>query len=63
MNPAVFCARWRSVLALAYTVLREIVDENAYQRFLAREHMRQSSTSYACFCREREAARPRPRCC
>jgi hypothetical protein len=63
MNPAVFCARWRSVLALAYAVLREIFDENAYQRFLAHEHLQHSPTSYACFWRDREATRPRPRCC
>jgi hypothetical protein len=64
MNPAVFWARWRSVLALAYAVMREIFDENAYQRFLAREHLQPSQSSYARFWqRDREGTRPRPRCC
>ena len=63
MNPVLLRARWRSVVALVHAVLREIFDENAYQRFLAREHLQPSQTSYACFWREREATRPRPRCC
>jgi hypothetical protein len=63
MKPALLRARWRSLVALLCGVLREIFDENAYQRFLARERLPRSPTSYACFCREREATRPRPRCC
>lgn len=51
---------WRFVLC----VLREIFDENAYARFLAREGAASSRDSYAAFLREREAVvQRRPRCC
>ena len=44
--------------------LREIFDENAYARFLAREGAAASRESYAAFLRENETARARrPRCC
>jgi hypothetical protein len=44
--------------------LREIFDENAYARFLARQGTRPSRKSYADFLRENEATRARrPRCC
>jgi hypothetical protein len=44
--------------------LREIFDENAYERFLSRTHSRRSTASYREFLLEREAATARkPRCC
>jgi hypothetical protein len=51
---------WRLLVA----TLREIFDENAYARFLAREGLASSRAAYAAFLREREAAvQRRPRCC
>ncbi len=45
-------------------ILREIFDEAAYTRFLARHHRPSSRTAYAAFLRETEIARARhPRCC
>jgi len=59
MRQRIHCA-WR----LLITALREIFDENAYARFLAREGMSSSRIAYAAFLREREAAfQRRPRCC
>jgi len=44
--------------------LREIFDEAAYGRFLARENLTSSSMAYAAFRREQELAKARrPRCC
>jgi hypothetical protein len=44
--------------------LREIFDENAYQRFLLRTSSVPSVESYSNFVRERDAAMAkRPRCC
>jgi hypothetical protein len=52
------------VLLLFMAALREIFDENAYARFLAREGMPSSRVAYAAFLRERDAAaQRRPRCC
>lgn len=53
-----------SALRILVVALREIFDENAYARFLAREGLSESRESYGTFLREREAliAR-RPRCC
>jgi hypothetical protein len=51
-------------LRLLLATLREIFDENAYARFLARRQIGSSSAAYADFCRERETARSRrPKCC
>jgi len=51
---------WRLVTA----TLREIFDENAYDRFLLRTQTSRSVESYREFMREREAAAARrPRCC
>ena len=51
-------------LCLCMAVLREIFDENAYARFLAREGMVSSRAAYAAFLRERDAAaQRRPKCC
>ncbi len=59
MRERIHCA-WRLLLA----TLREIFDENAYTRFLAREGVASSRIAYAAFLREREAAvQRRPRCC
>jgi hypothetical protein len=51
---------WRLLMA----TLREIFDENAYARFLAREGLTSSRAAYAAFLRERAAMiERRPRCC
>jgi hypothetical protein len=45
-------------------MLREIFDENAYQRFLLRTSSVPSVESYSKFVRERDATMAkRPRCC
>jgi len=44
--------------------LREIFDESAYARFLARQQTHSSPEAYAAFLREQSRAHtPRPRCC
>lgn len=49
---------------LLLAALREIFDESAYQRFLAREGLGASRASYAQFLREHDVQRARrPRCC
>ena len=54
----------RSFLRLLLATLREIFDENAYQRFLLRTGGAASAQSYREFQREREASiATRPRCC
>ena len=56
--------RARISMQLVLAVVREIFDESAYARFLARRNLRSTSTTYAAFLRETEAARiRRPRCC
>ena len=51
---------WQTLLE----TLREIFDENAYQRFLLRTDDVASRESYARFLKERETALARrPRCC
>lgn len=46
------------------TALREIFDENAYARFLARHRMANTRESYALYLRESNLTRERrPRCC
>jgi hypothetical protein len=45
-------------------ILREIFDESAYSRFLARHQLTPSRDSYAAFWSEYERAKARrPRCC
>ena len=45
-------------------VLREIFDESAYERYLARHHLQNSPRAYAAFLREQSARKAaRPRCC
>jgi len=54
----------RSGMKLVLAALREIFDEGAYRRFLARERMDPSCRSYREFRREHELAKARrPRCC
>jgi len=54
----------RTFLNILTATLREIFDENAYQRFLARTGSSASAQSYRAFIREREAVMARkPRCC
>ena len=56
---------WRRVTALVAVVreaLREIFDEAAYARFLARHQLANSPAAYAHFLEERDPAR-KPRCC
>jgi hypothetical protein len=51
------------VIGLLWAALREIFDEAAYQRFLDTRRLPRSKESYASFLTDREAVRPRPRCC
>lgn len=54
----------RSFLRALLATLREIFDENAYQRFLLRTDNTASVQSYREFQREQEAGMTnRPRCC
>lgn len=58
----------RAFIAQPFTVLvaalREIFDESAYERFLARQRIQSSPDAYGDFLRESEAARARrPKCC
>lgn len=51
-------------LRLIWAALREIFDENAYERFLAQHALRRSRASYASFLSDRRSAQERrPRCC
>ena len=53
-------AAWQVILA----ALREVLDENAYERFLARTQNSRSAESYRAFLRERETLIARkPKCC
>ena len=53
-----------SAFAICYTMLREIFDENAYARVLAREKAARSRESYARFQQEMACRRERrARCC
>ena len=54
----------QAAFRIALETLREIFDENAYARYLARTGMSASRASYEGFLRESECARARrPRCC
>jgi len=54
----------KDFMKLALATLREIFDESAYARYLARAGERASRESYAAFLRENETARlKKPRCC
>ena len=50
--------------SISRAILREIFDESAYERFLARHQLTSSAAAYSSFCRERDFSRARrPRCC
>ena len=50
--------------ALFMATLREIFEESAYERFLARAQVKSSPAAYGNFLRETEGARARrPKCC
>ena len=54
----------KTFFELMLATLREILDENAYQRFLFRTSSVPSVESYGRFVQERDAAMAkRPRCC
>jgi hypothetical protein len=56
--------RLHSFSKLLLAVLREIFDENAYERFLLRTNGVASVESYRQFMRERESSMAqKPRCC
>lgn len=53
-----------NVLRLVYATLREVFDESAYARFLARNQVVSSRKAYAAFLVENDRAKARrPRCC
>jgi hypothetical protein len=59
-----FGGRLRVAVALLIATIREIFDESAYTRFLARTRTVSSPSAYAAFRRENELAKARrPRCC
>ena len=54
----------RAFFRILLATLREIFDENAYQRYLLRTGSTASAQSYREFTREREAGMAtRPKCC
>jgi hypothetical protein len=53
-----------SAAAQFFSALREIFDESAYSRFLARHEMSSCPSAYAAFLREQERNQAhRPKCC
>ena len=62
--PARLRERMHSACRLVFAILREIFDEAAYERFLARRQLVPSAAAYAAFCRDDEPRQARrPRCC
>ena len=61
--------RWKSTLitkalATVNAIFREIFDESAYARFLARQGIASSKSAYAGFLHEQETQKSRcPKCC
>jgi hypothetical protein len=54
----------KRIFVLIWAALREIFDESAYQRFLARRGMRSSASAYGEFLAEMQHRRARRvRCC
>jgi hypothetical protein len=54
----------RQIVSTITATLREIFDESAYLRFLARHGMISSPRSYSAFLREQEGIKARrPKCC
>jgi len=65
---ALGCAKVKNRFKMSYSLLRstlrEIFDESAYDRFLARTHSERSAKSYRAFMRERgDAIAHKQRCC
>jgi len=57
-------ARASRALTIAREIVRELLDESAYERFLARRGLASSPSAYAEFLQEDDARRARrPRCC
>jgi hypothetical protein len=57
-------SRMARIISLLMAILREILDESAYRRFLAINGMVSSRAAYAQFMRERDGINMRtPRCC
>ena len=54
-----FCSAAR----VLWAALREVFDESAYARFLARNGLVSSGAAYAAFVHEKSGDRPRARCC
>jgi hypothetical protein len=64
LSGTIFLRSLRKMCGVLLAVLREIFDENAYERFLQRTHCTRSVASYSSFVRERDAGMAqRPRCC
>jgi len=56
--------RLKLAASLLLSMLREVFDESAYARFLARHRVAHSREAYADFLRENELVKARrPRCC
>ena len=56
--------RLSQIRRLILLILREILDESAYSRFLARHQLQPSRHTYRDFLREQENLKARrPRCC
>jgi hypothetical protein len=54
----------RKIIATIVATLREIFDESAYARFLARHAMSSCPSAYTAFLREQEMIKARrPKCC
>lgn len=57
-------SRWRHSIHILWMALREIFDERAYDRYLARTHAARGRESYRAFTTERIAMTAlKPRCC
>jgi hypothetical protein len=65
MSMAAVLQRLRAGSAVLSAALREIFDESAYHRFLARTGRERSARSFGDFLAEKEeqGRRPRARCC
>jgi hypothetical protein len=55
---------WKQTWVVLTAVIREVFDESAYARFLARARVSPSAQAYAAFRREHETQKAiKPRCC
>jgi hypothetical protein len=63
-SPGFLVRQAREAASLFLLTLREIFDESAYARFLARNRVASSRAAYAAFLREHGVAKARrPKCC